>query len=231
MKNFEEPFNYQDLLNAVDNIFPLSEHYKEILKVHLSVLKDCKRVVDLGCGTGILTIEYLKEGKLVTGVDISVNSLKILREKARKLFVFDNLVLVKADMTNLDQIKDNSFDGASSMIAAHLVKNYKDFIYEIYRILENGGKFIITARCKNQDQEKIIQIVKNSLLEINKFEEYEKDFIVLRDKLLKTAKERSYSLLTIDEAKEILFNVGFRNIQEMSNKSQGVMYSLFAEKQ
>jgi ubiquinone/menaquinone biosynthesis C-methylase UbiE len=225
-----ETFNQDDLLNAVDIIFPLSEHYKEILKIHLQELNHCKNIADLGCGTGILTLEYLKKGKNVAGVDISSKSLSWLEDKAKKLNLSNNLIIIEEDITNLKSIKNNRFEGVSSMIAAHLVDNYRNHVSECYRILKPNGLFVITARAKGQDQEKIVKIVESSLIASGKFEQLKKEFVILRDKLLRTAKDRSKSLLSANEAISILEDIGFRNIKELPNKTQGVMYSLVAEK-
>jgi ubiquinone/menaquinone biosynthesis C-methylase UbiE len=225
-----DAFNQDDLLNAVDEIFPLSEHYKEILKIHLQELHSCNNIVDLGCGTGILTLKYLEDGKVVTAIDIAQKSLSRLKHKAAKLNLSKNLTIIKEDITKLKSIKDGTFDGVSSMIAAHLVDNYEDHIKECYRVLRASGRFIITARARGQDQETIVKIVENSLISTGEFEKYKKEFLILRDKLLRTANYRSKSLLSTNEAINVLEMAGFKNIKELFNKTQGVMYSLVAEK-
>lgn len=223
----KDTFNQKELLTAVDKIFPLAKHYSRILEIHLDELQNCENIIDLGCGTGILTIKYLENNQSVTAIDLAEESLSVLKQKGKK---FPKLKILKSDMCDLKEFEKESFDGASSMIASHLVDNYRKHISEVYRILKSKGKFIITARCAGQDQEKIIEIVKKSLLDANKLEEYHKEFVILRDQLLSTARKRSKSLFSTEEAKLILQNAGFRNIKEFKNESEDVMYSLSAEK-
>ncbi len=158
-----EIFNETDLLKAIDRILPLSEHYEEIVNIHLDALQECECVADLACGTGILTLRYLEQGKKVTGVDISKRSLEILRKKVINSEEGKNLELLEADITHLECIPDNTFDGVSVMIASHLISDFERHIEECSRILIRGGRLVITARKADQDQKKIVEIVKRSL--------------------------------------------------------------------
>ncbi len=226
-KNMENTFNQNDLLVAIDAILPHSKHYKRILEIHVNELDSCQNIIDLACGTGILVQKFLREGKCVTAVDASEESLNFLREKTKG---FTGLNTLNCDVTQLGLIKDETFDGASSMIAAHLINNFRAHLSETFRILKPKGKFVITARRLGQEQERIVDIVKNSLLEQGCFYDFEKEFFILRDKLLLTAKDRSVSLLSVSEVKSILREIGFSKIKEFENESAGVMYTLSAEK-
>ena len=210
-------FNQESLLNAIDLLLPQAEHYKEILKIHREQLKLQKDIIDLGCGTGNLTIQYLSDGKNVTAVDIAQKSLEILKRKAK------NLKIYRGDITNLYFIEDDTYDGASAMIVSHLVKDYHKHIEEVYRILKPKGKFVITARTAQGNPEIIVDIVRESV-------QYDENFLILRDQLLRTATERSPSLYSTKDAIKTLEEKGFRNIKEFDNKSREVMYTLTAEK-
>lgn len=225
--NTHNIFNQTSLLLAIDKILPLSEHYKEILKIHIQTLKQCENIVDLACGTGILTLKYLKEGKFVTAVDISEESLNLLENKTKK---FKNLKIIKANITDLDFIPNGNFDGVSVMIASHLIDDFRKHIQECFRILEPNGCFVITARIANQDQRKIVKIVKNSLVSLGKFQKLKNDFKIVKNQLLETADTRSKSFYSTDDVLNILKDSGFQNIRKMENKTEGVMYTFIAKK-
>ncbi|MBH0168692.1 class I SAM-dependent DNA methyltransferase [Fictibacillus sp. 18YEL24] len=63
-------------------------------------LEDGKRFLDVGCGTGSMTVLLAKEGFEVTGVDLSSDMLMVAKEKAELEKV--NLSLFQQDMRELE---------------------------------------------------------------------------------------------------------------------------------
>ena len=59
-------------------------------------------VLDLGCGTGSMTIELGKRGYDMTGVDISVEMLDIARERAYGAGLDDKMLWLCQDMTEFE---------------------------------------------------------------------------------------------------------------------------------
>jgi len=137
---------------------------------------------------------------------------------------------VQSDHTNLKDICDEGFGGASSMITAHLVDDYEGHIRECYRVLVPGGKFVITARSESRRQGLLVQKVRESLVASGEYGKYERDLKFLKDNLLLTANDRSQSLLSVSAASACLNDVGFRKLQTIRNGTDGVMYTLVAEK-
>jgi len=223
-------FDQDDLLNAYDQVLSLARHYQNVLSIHLGQLAPCDEIIDLGCGTGIPTIELLKAGKRVTGVDISSKSLNVLKDKAIKHGYSDRLTLLQADVTNLAPVPNDRFDGASSMIVAHLLEDYEEHVRETYRVLKPNGRFVITARGIGGDPERLVESVRGSLEALGEYEHLERSFSILAKKLLRTANMRSHALISAQEAQTMLRNVGFNNIQKIENETLGVMYSLCAHK-
>ena len=44
-----------------------------------------KRILDIGCGTGLLSVKLAKQGAEVTGVDLSADMLAVAEERAQAL--------------------------------------------------------------------------------------------------------------------------------------------------
>jgi ubiquinone/menaquinone biosynthesis C-methylase UbiE len=223
-------FEKKSVLEVYDKILPLSEHYISILSNHLEALAICEDIIDLGCGTGILTMKYINEGKLVTAVDISPISLGQLRGKITSSVYSNNLKIIEADTTDLHMIDSNQYDGASSMIVAHLIANFDSHITEAFRILKPGGTFVITARQKGGDQSLLVNIVKDSLTKLSRYSELKVDFETLSKSLLMTANTRSVSLKSQSDVEDVLGRCGFVDIKNIPNKTLGVMYTLVAKK-
>ena len=67
-------------------------------------------ILDVGCGTGIPTIELAKLSKgHITGIDIDENSLNILKRRIEDLGLKNQISVIKESITTMDFPKD-SFD-------------------------------------------------------------------------------------------------------------------------
>ena len=222
-------FDDEDLLRVYDRILPLAKHYQSILAIHLRALEHCDNVIDLGCGTGNLAIELLKAGKSVTGVDNSLLSLNVLQRKANHLSLSDKLTLVHGDVTSLLRFPDAGFDGASSMIIAHLLDNPEAHFRESHRILNHGGCFVLTAR-GSVPQDCLAEVVRSQILAKDDSGSLRDDCDYLCNKLLLTAKLRAKHLFMASEIAKYLDAVGYVGIESLHNDSENVMVSLQASK-
>lgn len=104
-----------------------------------------QRVIDLGCGTGRLSVALALAGFQVLAVDLSDEMLAIVGEKARHANVaIDRL---QANLVDLRGLADHSFDAAAclfqtlGMIAG--VEARRQALEHIHRLLRPGGRFIL----------------------------------------------------------------------------------------
>jgi 2-polyprenyl-3-methyl-5-hydroxy-6-metoxy-1,4-benzoquinol methylase len=99
------------------------------------------RVIDLGCGTGMIGIPLAESGLSVTALDVNLNALKILAFRAKERRV--SLTIVCGNVENLC-FSENAFDLAiASEVFEHLV-NPLAFAKSIERIVRPGGSLIVT---------------------------------------------------------------------------------------
>ncbi len=105
-------------------------------------LSGSERVVDIACGTGDFSLSaYRKIPVKITGVDVSINMLKIFKEKAMKNGVVNSSFLC-AEVENLP-FKEGVFD---ICLVAFGVRNFSFLergLKEIYRVLKGGGKLAV----------------------------------------------------------------------------------------
>jgi ubiquinone/menaquinone biosynthesis C-methylase UbiE len=104
-------------------------------------------IVDLGCGDGRFIYSLYKRGllnkaKRVVGVDISKERIDRLKEICP---FTEGLV---ADVTNLKELKNNSFDIAISSQVIEHVSDDKRMLKEVYRILKPKGYFYVSTVIK-----------------------------------------------------------------------------------
>lgn len=133
-----EAEEYEKIINQ------LIPYYAEMLEAAASIISfDTNRefkVIDLGCGTGTLSVEILKRfpKAKITCVDIAENMLKIAEEKLGSGFEYIN-----SDFN--DFIFPDKYDLAVSSLALHHLANDEDkknFYNKIYNALNPEGVFI-----------------------------------------------------------------------------------------
>jgi SAM-dependent methyltransferase len=93
--------------------------------------KQGERILDVGCGDGVLTKRIAERGATVTGID---NSLDMIR--AAHANGVDALVVDSADMHF-----DREFDAAFSNAALHWMLDKNAVAAGIFRALKPGGRF------------------------------------------------------------------------------------------
>ncbi len=98
------------------------------------------RILDVGCGTGIFTENYLQQGARVTGVDLS---LEMLRYSVRKPGL-GRLLPAVADMRRLP-FADGTFDKTVSITALEFVADGRRAVQELLRVTRKGGRMVIAT--------------------------------------------------------------------------------------
>jgi SAM-dependent methyltransferase len=91
-----------------------------------------ERVLDLGCGDGVLTAELARRGVSVLGIDISESLLKAAAERGVETRHMDG--------QNLPF--DGEFDAVFSNAALHWMSNASAVIEGVFRALKPGGRFV-----------------------------------------------------------------------------------------
>lgn len=93
--------------------------------------KPGERILDVGCGDGVLTKKIAERGAQVTGIDNSLDMIGAARANG-----VDALVVDSADMHF-----DREFDAAFSNAALHWMLDKQTVARGIFRALKPGGRF------------------------------------------------------------------------------------------
>ncbi|MDP2939637.1 MAG: class I SAM-dependent methyltransferase [Candidatus Omnitrophota bacterium] len=91
-----------------------------------------KCLLDIGCGTGVLTSQFSKLGAKAIGVDISAISIATARKQNQATYLV-------CDAESLC-FKDNAFDIVTFCAVLHHFPNLEKVIWEAFRVLKTGGK-------------------------------------------------------------------------------------------
>lgn len=117
----------------------VAEYGKSMISF-VNVSKD-QNILDLGCGTGVLTNELAKNGANVIGIDSSIDMINKAKSN------YQNLSFQVADATNLEF--KNYFDTVFSNAVFHWIPNQEKLLGSIYNSLKDNGKLICEFGAKN----------------------------------------------------------------------------------
>jgi ubiquinone/menaquinone biosynthesis C-methylase UbiE len=136
---------FKDWANEYDaTLGKLKRHHDMLdLVVESSKVKTGDRVLDIGCGTGLLSLKFLKKADcVVTGVDSSTKMLAICRKKIKQLGLNRKITCRLVDAEQMD-FPDDAFDIIASTVTLHHIQNKTPVFKKIHRILKPGGRFVL----------------------------------------------------------------------------------------
>ncbi len=104
-----------------------------------------QRVLDIGCGTGTLTIRAAQRGALVKGIDVNAQMLEIAQKKADALDCAGRIEFDEIGVAELDQEETGSYDVVmSGLCFSELNERELDYaLQETGRLLKPGGLLLV----------------------------------------------------------------------------------------
>lgn len=110
-----------------------------------SYIKSGQKVLDIGCGTGALTLRAALKGANVKGIDLNLQMLEIAQKRANKTNVKKNVEFCEMGAAELDSEKTENYDVVmSGLCFSELTED--ELIYtmkEIKRILKSKGILLV----------------------------------------------------------------------------------------
>jgi len=117
-------------------------------------------ILDLGCGDGTTAIPAARLGANVQGVDIAQNLVDAGNKRIKEEGL-TNISIREGDATNLQEIKDESFDLVVSIFGAMFAPKPFDVAKEMVRVTRMGGRIVMGNWIPN-DPTLVAQILKIS---------------------------------------------------------------------
>ena len=99
-------------------------------------------VLDLGCGDGTTAIPLARLGAKVLGVDIARNLVDAGNKRVREEGL-TNCSFQHGDATNLENLKDDSFDMVVSIFGAMFAPTPHKVAAEMVRVTKPGGRIVM----------------------------------------------------------------------------------------
>lgn len=122
----------------------IKRHHEMLdLAVEMSNVKSEEHLLDIGCGTGLLSLKFLEAAKCtINGIDLSEDMLNIWQDKIEKLNLSNRVKIKPGDASNLE-FEDSTFDIIASTVTLHHIKDKQQTLNKIYRLLKPKGRFVI----------------------------------------------------------------------------------------
>lgn len=104
-----------------------------------------QRVLDLGCGTGALTLRAARRGAKVTGIDVNAQLLEIGAQRVREAGLTEMVDLVEMGVAELDREEAEGYDVVmSGLCLSELSEDELAYtLTEVARILKPGGLLLV----------------------------------------------------------------------------------------
>jgi len=139
------------------------------------------KILELGCGTGRVSIELAKAGHYVTGIDLSNSMLEIYKNKIEKLpiEISKKINLINRNMANFNinhkfsliiapfrafqcLTKDSDIKNSLQCIKRHLDKNgvFIINVFRPYKVLDESWCFEPKIQWEREDKDEGIYVVK-----------------------------------------------------------------------
>ncbi len=132
---------YSDLLEKEEGTYQ-----KELILPNLLRLLEIKKgelVLDLACGQGFFSREFLKAGARVIGVDVARELIHLASELTKKELPGANTEFITSPADDLSFIKDKSIDKAVVVLAIQNIENVVGVFKECQRVLKPAGKLFL----------------------------------------------------------------------------------------
>ena len=136
--------NYEQFARRYAELAPTKPHnaYYE-RPATVSLIPDIvgKRVLDAGCGPGIVTEILLDKGAEVVAFDITPEFLKVTQER-----IGERATILRANLEEpLTFASDEEFDLVLSSLVLDYIEDWDKVFREFYRVLKAGGWLIFSA--------------------------------------------------------------------------------------
>src|SRR3972149_7932237 len=136
-------WNPEGALKSLHKITPLRfEYFSARIKEELGTLEG-KKILDVGCGGGLLSERFAEAGAIVTGIDVSIPSIEAAKEHATKQGLKIDYRVVEVSSFSIEN-KD-AFDCVVSSEVLEHVENLPEFVKDVCSTLKKGGLFLFST--------------------------------------------------------------------------------------
>jgi len=124
------------------------EAYRLTVEAILEEVNPESNVLEVGCGTGIVSLAVAPQVKTVVGVDVSPKMIIQARKKAQKL-ALDNVTFLEGDGYDTT-LESGDFDVVLLPNLLHVVADPAAILREAHRLLAPGSMLLAVTDCMSE---------------------------------------------------------------------------------
>jgi ubiquinone/menaquinone biosynthesis C-methylase UbiE len=111
-----------------------------------------QQVLDIGCGTGALTLRAARRGAKVKGIDINAQMLEIAEQRVKRAGLTESVELVEMGVAELDSEEAQRYDAVMSGLCLSELSDdeLRYTLKQMGRVLRPGGLVLIADEIKPQ---------------------------------------------------------------------------------
>lgn len=141
---------WKDLYHKADsaNYIVLRNRKNIAVSFLLKYLKRGSKILDVGCGAGVVSIDIVQRGFFVYGIDISSKMIALCNQTFSQARIDTRRYIFSVDdFTNID-IPDNSFDAIIALGFLEYQKDEHSILKKFQKIIKPGGILICSGPMK-----------------------------------------------------------------------------------
>ncbi len=128
---------------------PFNAYYERPATIDLLGTVTGQHVLEVGCGAGPLTAWLVKQGAVVTAMDVSPEMIRLARAR-----VADRATLYVADLNDgLRFSADHSYDVVVASLVLHYVEEWERVLVSLRRVLRERGVVVFSTHHPTLDWE------------------------------------------------------------------------------
>lgn len=136
-------WNPEGRLKSLHTINPLRFGYFSDKAAELSMGFEGKRVLDIGCGGGILSESFAKAGAEVTGIDLSSTAIEAASEHAEETGL--DIEYRVSTVAKLSEERREYYDFVACSEVIEHVDDLEGFLKDALSMLKGGGLFFFST--------------------------------------------------------------------------------------
>lgn len=151
MKNKNDNRFWNSFANKYDKFITkyVNITYTRIIQLIEPELSTDLEVLEVGTGTGIISLSIANKVKNIVAIDFAPEMIKIAKIKLEESNI-DNIEFKVNPATNIEY-QNKSFDLIVASNVFHLLPEPEKALHEIIRLLNNNGKVILPTYCHGQN--------------------------------------------------------------------------------